>query len=138
MCRLHSRVVSGVAMGEEVSRSFPGTLEETRGVRPFIAQALVSWDRDDLVDECFVVGTELATNAVRHAGSDFTVVLSYDAHDVHVHVQDASAAPPMLRRLDPKAPDGRGLQLVDAIARRWGHTATPTGKSVWAVVGAAG
>ena len=46
-------------------------------------------------------------------------------------------AGPLPRRapIDPTAPRGRGLQMVDALTSAWGVTLHADGKTVWAVVG---
>jgi hypothetical protein len=53
---------------------------------------------------------------------------------VRVEVRDAAAGPPRLQPHDPLRIRGRGLQLVDALATRWGWTGDPPGKVVWAEV----
>lgn len=94
-------------------------------------------DGDDLA----VVLTELVTNAVEHARTPLTVTVSLHHGPGHVdgagpvvriEVADGSTAPPVPQPLDPWATRGRGLQMIDALATRWGHTAVAGGKTVWA------
>ncbi|MER7462230.1 ATP-binding protein [Streptomyces sp. NPDC097981] len=91
-----------------------------------------------------VVG-ELAANAVVHGlvpGRDFEVVLRYDGRRVLVEVSDArgeKTPPEGLAPADPwSAEGGRGLLVVQALAREWGVAARVPGKTVWAVLGRGG
>jgi hypothetical protein len=53
---------------------------------------------------------------------------------VRVEVADASARPPRPRHADGDATNGRGLELVDGLADRWGWQAEGAGKSIWCEV----
>jgi anti-sigma regulatory factor (Ser/Thr protein kinase) len=65
--------------------------------------------------------SEMATNAVIHAGTDFQVVVEAGSDTVSVDVIDADAHQPTGERtLDVEATSGRGLMLVEALADRWG------------------
>ena len=81
-----------------------------------------------------LVVSELATNAMRHAGSAFVVGVSATAGETRLWVRDASSSVPVPHQPDPLAERGRGLALVDAIASRWGHDAVDGGKVVWAAL----
>ncbi|MFJ9340080.1 ATP-binding protein [Streptomyces sp. NPDC101733] len=95
-----------------------------------------------LADDVELVVGELAANAVLHGrvpGRDFEVRLGYDGLRVHVEVSDArgdKAPPEVLAEADPRwAEGGRGLVLVQAVAREWGvapREAGGPGKTVWA------
>jgi anti-sigma regulatory factor (Ser/Thr protein kinase) len=65
--------------------------------------------------------SEMATNAVIHAGTDFQVVVQAGCDAVSVDVIDAGAHHPTGRQpLDIGATTGRGLRLVEALADHWG------------------
>ncbi|MFI5955124.1 SpoIIE family protein phosphatase [Cryptosporangium sp. NPDC051539] len=85
-----------------------------------------------LSDEVALLTTELATNAVVHAGTAMHIEVIGDAESITVRVTDGSRAvlgpslpPPML------AEGGRGLHLVDSLASEWGVAYGRQGKSVW-------
>jgi anti-sigma regulatory factor (Ser/Thr protein kinase) len=79
-----------------------------------------------------VVATELATNAVLHARSDFVVALRASVDGLHISVEDRSTAAPVLRNDGSEGFSGRGLVLVDAMSALWGTAPTARGKAVWA------
>jgi anti-sigma regulatory factor (Ser/Thr protein kinase) len=105
-------------------------------VRAFVRDALHTWGADDdqSVDDAELVASELATNAVKHAGSPFRVSLSMRADATRVAVRDTSFDPP--RRVDRNvtAFGGRGIDLVAAVSDSWGVQAESDGKTVWALI----
>jgi hypothetical protein len=76
--------------------------------------------------------TELATNAVIHARSPFSVTTRAAESGVRVAVRDASQIKPTVRDHDPISFSGRGLRLVAALAVDWGVDVAADGKTVWA------
>lgn len=50
---------------------------------------------------------------------------------VRIEVADASARAPRQRRADEEATNGRGLELVDGLADRWGWQPEGAGKRIW-------
>ena len=78
--------------------------------------------------------SELATNAVLHAGTDFTVSVDVLEDALRVQVRDASRRSPRARRYGLGATTGRGLGLVEALAQDWGVEVDGSGKTVWCVV----
>ena len=100
--------------------------------RHFLAGLLHSWRMPELAGgELELLTSELATNATRHAGSPFTVIVSYDGRAVRVEVGDGSRALPVVRTPRPDDVSGRGMVLVEALAERWGVVPTLEGKRVW-------
>ena len=76
--------------------------------------------------------TELATNAVAHAQSPFSVLARSDQQVIRISVRDASSVITELRHVGPAEGHGLGLQMVDALASTWGVEVTAGGKAVWA------
>ena len=76
--------------------------------------------------------SELASNAVIHAGTPFSVSLRSDGSAVRISVRDrepdATGPAQRLTRLAI----GTGPHLVAAMAETWGVDAGPDGKTVWA------
>jgi anti-sigma regulatory factor (Ser/Thr protein kinase) len=129
VCALHSCVSRRPP--REISADFPARIDAPSQARRLVADALRRWGDDGmlLTDVQIVLG-ELAGNAVRHAGSAFSVVVRSTDSGVHVSVRDASRAEPTVR--EPTDTSGRGMRLVAALAGRWGVVVTPHGKTVWA------
>ena len=117
-------------------RSFQDTLPDARAARRFVVEVLNGSGLEHLVDDAAVVTAELATNAVRHAHSSFTVTVSRFAGGIEVAVRDDAPIP--LRRGPSTTTSfgGRGLQLVAALSSRWGTQGVDTGKVVWAELNA--
>ncbi len=145
ICQLHSSVLQAPRdagqLGEharppaiEVSRRFPAETDAPRAARGFVGDALRQWGHSGtLLQDSQLVVSELATNAVVHARSAFSVVARREGSGLRLSVHDLSTAEPVLRStLDVLAPSGRGLQLVAHISSEWGVEKTSAGKAVWA------
>jgi anti-sigma regulatory factor (Ser/Thr protein kinase) len=85
------------------------------------------------LDDVLVMVSELATNAVRHGGGGFDVVVATtDEGELRIEVLDASPAIPQAQWVPAGATSGRGLAIVDALSESWGVTALEGGgKAVW-------
>jgi anti-sigma regulatory factor (Ser/Thr protein kinase) len=105
--------------------------------RLFLRAATQKWGvADDLAQDAAMVITELVANAVDHARSESTLSVAVKRGTLCVAVRDARPGPvPRPAPIDPTAPRGRGLQMVDALTSAWGVTLHADGKTVWAVVG---
>jgi anti-sigma regulatory factor (Ser/Thr protein kinase) len=75
--------------------------------------------------------SELATNAIRHAGGDrFMVEFDANGH-VLVAICDADPTPPTARNAALTDMGGRGLAIVEGLSDRWGAQIHRAGKCVW-------
>ncbi|MEW2115885.1 MULTISPECIES: ATP-binding protein [unclassified Streptomyces] len=91
----------------------------------------------DLLDVAELLVSELVTNAVLHAASPFRFTL-WAAHGVlRCEVTDTGRRTPRVRCAGV-AESGRGMFLVDALARRWGCHQDGPGKTVWFELGTCG
>jgi anti-sigma regulatory factor (Ser/Thr protein kinase) len=89
-----------------------------------------------LHDDCVLLASEIMTNAVVHsrtgAGGCFTLGLTLSDKRVHVSVRDeGSALPPCARATAADEVSGRGLPMLDALARRWGLVREDGMNEVW-------
>src|SRR5436190_15552804 len=80
-------------------------------VRAFVMSELRRRCRADLVDDAVVVATELATNALLHAGGVAAVRVDGTGEGVRIEVHDRTRIPPVLARSSEDAMTGRGLRL---------------------------
>lgn len=144
VCHLHSSVLSPWAHDEApgasaacaqtgISAAFPAEPDSPGRARRLVVDALRRWGRQEtLVNDVALVVSELASNAVRHASSAFSVTVRARGGSLHIAVQDGAA-------LETTRSDGglapqplHGLGLIDALATQWGVDGTHDGKVVWA------
>lgn len=116
---------------DRVRTRYNRDLRAVRDARHIAADALKGWDLDDLIDAVQLAVSELVTNAIVHAQSDpeLAIILTPDA--VRIEVTDRDSALPRPVGVDVDATSGRGLAMVESIAREWGVTRRPEGKTVW-------
>ncbi|HEV7886813.1 MAG TPA: ATP-binding protein [Acidimicrobiales bacterium] len=99
--------------------------------RRFVRDVLNRWRASDREEPVLLCTDELVTNAIVHVASDIEVVVVWLAGVIRVEVHDTSTRPPLRRVASYDAESGRGLQLVEALASRWGVDAGDGGKAVW-------
>ena len=102
--------------------------------RAFVDQHLGEHRLGHLVDPVRLVASELATNALLHARTGFTVTLSEWDRVVTLSVEDQQPTQvPTLGRSDLSDEGGRGMRIVDQLSQSWGVSSDSRGaKSVWA------
>ncbi|HUF83586.1 MAG TPA: ATP-binding protein [Acidimicrobiia bacterium] len=117
---------------ESVSTVFPSVPPSVASARRFVEAALRRWDVDpDAADIALLLTSELVTNSYRHAARDAQVSVVHRPGVVRVEVHDTGGGRVQRRPLDPERADGRGLNIVDALATRWGSTTSESGTLVW-------
>ena len=101
--------------------------------RAFVALQLRAHDLANMADDLQLVVSELATNAMLHAQTPYTVSLrAFDA-TLRLEVLDGSSAVPSMKVAGPLDTYGRGVMIVQALSRDWGILSrTSGGKTVWA------
>lgn len=105
-----------------------------REARQLVTEGCARWNFPELVGPACIAITEMVNNVVAHARTPMTVRLAGGEGSLHASVRDRSRAQPTFRGpVSPVAMGGRGLLLIDTVARRWGATALDDGKIVWAV-----
>jgi serine phosphatase RsbU (regulator of sigma subunit)/anti-sigma regulatory factor (Ser/Thr protein kinase) len=92
--------------------------------------ALARWGLEEMTDSVELLVSEVVTNAVRYASRPVTLrLLRTDV--LRCEVGDDVPQLPRLRQARATDEGGRGLFLVNRLARRWGATRLSTGKVVW-------
>lgn len=96
---------------------------------------------EPLAETLILLISELVTNAVVHTGCPAVLRMLFGptgapgaGGTVRVEVADASARPPKQRHAEGDDTNGRGLELVDGLADRWGWMPEGTGKQIWCEV----
>jgi hypothetical protein len=108
-------------------------LARARAARRLVANAVMAWGADlALVNVGQLVVSELATKAVLHVRTPFSVVARRHRTGLRISVRDSGALRPNVGDRGPSAPSGRGLRVVADPARGWGAHVTADGKTVCA------
>jgi anti-sigma regulatory factor (Ser/Thr protein kinase) len=98
--------------------------------RKHVTAQLDAWGLDDLAMTTELLVSELVGNVVRHAKGPVQLRL-LRGKSLVCEVSDGSLTTPRIRRAGETDEGGRGLQLVAALAHRWGARYTGTGKTIW-------
>jgi len=109
----------------------PATARSVPEARQHVSAALHQWGYDGLLETARLLTSELVTNAVLHARTEMTVAVEDTDHGVRVAVTDSSPVPPSLRHHSTTATTGRGLRMLDQLAREWSVDEDNGGKTVW-------
>jgi anti-sigma regulatory factor (Ser/Thr protein kinase) len=113
------------------SSVFPAAAASVPDVRHFTTDAIARLGGCGHTEDAELLVSELATNAVLHAGTPMRVsVLRHGPH-VRVEVRDNDPRRPGGNLPDPMAPGGRGIPLVKMLAWAWGVNSNERGKTVW-------
>lgn len=111
----------------------PHDLSSVSRARAFVRARSAEWGLGGPLDDALLVVSELATNALTHAGSSYRVRVSATAQALRIEVDDDGAGTPEPQLLTDTEEDGRGLFLVSALSSSWGMAAAEGGgKRVWA------
>jgi anti-sigma regulatory factor (Ser/Thr protein kinase) len=111
--------------------TLPALAHTVPEARRFVRRALLSLDADGACDDAEALVSELATNAVLHAQTEYTIQVTREGSTVRVRVHDRSAVLPRQRAYGSDATTGRGLRLVASIASAWGCQRDRVGKALW-------
>lgn len=114
------------------SQLFDPDTDAPRQARWWLAALLRQHGLEHELHDVMVMLSELATNAVKHAGSAFEVGAAYDGRRLRVEVFDADPSVPQVQWVPAGATSGRGLLIVETLSDAWGVTAVEGGgKAVW-------
>ena len=96
---------------------FPSEPESVTAARHYVGQALAGCP-GQLVDAAQLMVSELATNAIRHARTGFTLTIEQTPHRVHVEVSDTGRGQPAVRSPAVTEPNGpRAAHRTDLLGR---------------------
>ncbi|MDR7277460.1 ATP-binding protein [Catenuloplanes atrovinosus] len=99
-----------------------------RQARDLATEACLLWSLPHLIVPIALIASELAANAVEHAGTMTTLTVTRHVDHLRVSAVDGSPVPPT------EARPGSGLALLQACASQWGWRTVTGGKEVWAVL----
>jgi anti-sigma regulatory factor (Ser/Thr protein kinase) len=105
--------------------------------RRFLRHTMYDWDIDEeTTDAAELCLSELVTNAVVHAHSSCSVRVLLEQGILTTTVRDNGTPEPAAveHADDPLRVHGRGLEMVDVLATRWGSELDTVGTTVWFVL----
>ena len=120
---------------QRIRANLPADISSLRQSRDLVEEWLTAWSRTDLIPTAKVVVTTFVENVLQHTDSQPAIRLETDGSTVTVAVADGSHQPPSLNENSMAADRPSGLKIVAALCRMWGNAPTPSGKTVWAVMG---
>jgi anti-sigma regulatory factor (Ser/Thr protein kinase) len=106
--------------------TFPRCLQSASQARQFVTNAA---GRHPAAGDAVLLTSEMVTNSLLHADAAATVTVTVAVNAAFIRVDvcdDSRVGFPRVsgisggREADGEAEDGRGLQLVNGLARRWG------------------
>jgi anti-sigma regulatory factor (Ser/Thr protein kinase) len=125
------------ADGATMQTELPADLASARQARSAVRQALAAWGMGHLSGDAELLASELVANAAEHGdGTPIGLALRRHAEPgeqpgLTCEVTDTSSAMPRRTEPGPDSERGRGLAIVNALARSSGVRATQDGKTSW-------
>jgi len=106
-----------------------------RRARELVDEGCTRWQLPDLAGSASLAVTEMVNNVIAHAHTAMSVRVTRHGCALHLAVRDYSHRLPVFRGMvPPTSTGGRGLLLIDAVARCWGTIGLTDGKVVWAAL----
>lgn len=117
--------------GTKAEARFNAETDSVRSVRRWVAEVASDWKLAE-VETLVLLASELSTNAVLHARTDYEIRLVLtDSDTIRMEVADHNSRLPSVASVPTDATSGRGLLIVQALASSWGIEHHPEGKTVW-------
>jgi anti-sigma regulatory factor (Ser/Thr protein kinase) len=115
-----------IARRVHIDLALPRDPAAAADARRALRRTFVAVLHQQLLNDLYLVVSELVTNAVMHGQGPIRLRLQLDAGDVRGEVIDAGCGfEHELREAGPDATSGRGLLIVDRLTTRWGvHEST--------------
>lgn len=111
-----------------MSHEFANEPASVGAARDFVEDVLSPLGLNDV--EARIVVSELATNAVRHAQTPFTVAVDVRPGTIRIEVEDGAGALSIATEMASQT-TGRGLRIVETAATSWGVDLRGEKKAVW-------
>ncbi|MES4908410.1 MULTISPECIES: ATP-binding protein [unclassified Streptomyces] len=116
-----------------VSWILPRHPSSVPSARRLVLSQLAAWALTGSADDAELLVSEVVTNALRYTGGPVRLTLCLCPADdaLRCEVEDADPTLPQTRQAGEDDEGGRGLYMIDLLARCWGSHRTGTGKTVW-------
>jgi anti-sigma regulatory factor (Ser/Thr protein kinase) len=112
----------------------PDRPDSIPAARAFLARLLDGWGvAAEVIDDASLMTSELMSNAVKHGSGAVNLEIEVTDGLLRVGVHDDDLETPVVRDVSTTRTDGRGMWIVQSLARDWGSESTGTrpGKTVW-------
>jgi anti-sigma regulatory factor (Ser/Thr protein kinase) len=122
----------GAGIDLRAAIDLPAVPESLSAARRFVASMLDEWSFVDPEQVVALLTSELVSNVVRHAGGNIGLemeILGKEA--LRVQARDDYPDSAVVQRSEFRGAGGRGLSIVDSLARRWGVDKYENYKVVW-------
>lgn len=123
--------LSGIPPEDVAEWRLAPTPREVGRARRLVAERLRAWGLAEAVETAVVLVSEIVTNAVRHTASRRLGLRLVRTETLLCEVTDEDHTLPALLGTDLGEEFGRGLRVVGGLAREWGASDAPRGKTVW-------
>lgn len=120
--------------GRMAGAQVPDRPDSIPAARSFLARLLDGWGvEDEVIDDATLLTSELMANAVQHGAGLVNLKIEVEDGLLHVGVHDDATETPVVNDPSPTRPGGRGMWIVQSIARDWGSESNGDGpgKTVW-------
>src|SRR4051794_33870884 len=109
----------------DVTRQLATDARAPERARRFCAEQLTGMlaerpERDGLLQNIYLIATELVTNAVNARASTTTLGLSWHRHRIRLTVDDDAPGAPTPQPPSSDQSHGRGLAIVELLSTAWG------------------
>ncbi|MER7723169.1 ATP-binding protein [Streptomyces sp. NPDC096323] len=129
--------MSGCRFGVERKRwelPFSAEAEELASLRRVVRLHLELWGLSSMANAAQVCVTELTSNVIKHVGAGTSACLAVSMSGgclrIEVSDSDGERLPTLVRAADLDE-RGRGMQLVEGVAARWGVIVRGASKTTW-------
>lgn len=123
--------LNGIPDGDVAEWQLALDPREVARARRLVRGKLDDWNLPGAVENAELMVSELVTNAVRHSRTRHVGLRLVRTDALLCEVTDDEPAPASLLGAKPDDQFGRGLRVVSRLARGWGSSSTPLGKTVW-------
>lgn len=133
---LDSVHAGGQPLRRRAQAELPASLASLRQSRALVSDWLTVWSQPTLIPVATVIVNVFVENVLQHTTTAPNIRLETDGTALTIAVQDCNSTL-AARHEDPFRGGDRvsGLAIVASVCRSWGCLPTPSGKTVWAVVG---
>ena len=113
----------------------PAITASVARARELVSAWLTRWSQEEFIPVAKMIVTVLVENVLLHTDGAPGVRVETNGTTVTVAVDDASSVQALRRERAAGIEQASGLAIVAALSRCWGNAPTPSGKTVWAVIG---